>query len=69
MKKKYKLPVSWEMCGIVEVEADSLEEAVAYFENNSDHIAFPSGEYVDASFGLNMDSVEDISDCYNDGNM
>jgi hypothetical protein len=25
--RKFKLPVTWEMCGVMEVEAESLEDA------------------------------------------
>lgn len=58
---KYKMPVTWEMCGYVEVEADSIEEAVKTFNETSDDISLPNdGEYVDSSFRLSVDSVEDI---------
>lgn len=58
---KYKMPVTWEMCGYVDVEADSIEEAVKTFNETSDDISLPNdGEYVDGSFRLSADSVEDI---------
>ena len=59
-KKKFKLPVTWEMCGVVEVEAESLEAAVDYFNENSDHIKLPTGEdvvYVDGSFNLSCNEI------------
>lgn len=31
--KKFKIPVTWEMSGFVEVEAESLEDAVERFDN------------------------------------
>ena len=50
---KIKLPVTWEVCGIVEIEANSIEEAVNYFNENSDYINMPkNSEYVDGSFRL-----------------
>ena len=50
---KIKLPVTWEAFGIVEVEANSIEEAVNYFNENSDYINMPkNSEYVDGSFRL-----------------
>lgn len=58
-KKKYKLPVTWEVTGVIEVEAESLEEAIEYFDNNMEHIPLPRDlEYVDGSFNL---SCRDIS--------
>lgn len=50
---KIKLPVTWEAFGIVEIEANSIEEAVNYFNENSDYINMPkNSEYVDGSFRL-----------------
>ena len=50
---KIKLPVTWESFGIVEIEANSIEEAVKYFNENSDYINMPkNSEYVDGSFRL-----------------
>ena len=50
---KIKLPVTWEAFGIVEIEANSIEEAVNYFNENSDYINMPkNSEYVDGSFCL-----------------
>ena len=38
MKKKiWKVPVVWEMFGDVEVEADSLEEALEMVKRDEDH--------------------------------
>lgn len=59
---KIKLPVSWEVCGFVEVEADSIEEAMEYFERNTDNIPLPDdGEYVDGSFALTCNEPEVIA--------
>ena len=50
---KIKLPVTWEAFGIVEIEANSIEEAVNYFNENSDYINMPkNSEYVDGFFRL-----------------
>lgn len=55
---KFKLPVVWEVYGVVEVEAESLEEAVEYFQENSDLIPLPEeSHYVDASFNLSCDEI------------
>ena len=58
---KIKLPVTWEVCGIVEVEANSIEEAIDYFNENCDNIKLPKdGEYVDGSFRLSDNTPEFI---------
>ena len=65
MKKKIKLPVTWEVCGFVEVEAKSIEEAIEIFERDIDHIPLPENcEYVDGSFSLTDDEPDFIA-CYN----
>lgn len=57
-KKKFKLPVTWEVYGVVEVEAESLDAAVDYFNKNSDNIPLPEEcHYVDASFALSCDEI------------
>ena len=46
------------MYGIVEVEAESLDAAVDYFNENSDSISLPKEmHYVDASFNLSCDEI------------
>ena len=61
MKKTFKMPVTWEVCGFVDVEADSLEEAIDKFEENCDNYELPeNGEYVDGSFGLTDNDPEFI---------
>ena len=58
---KIKLPVTWEVCGIVEIEANSIEEAIDYFNENCDNIELPKdGEYVDGSFCLSDNTPEFI---------
>lgn len=58
---KFKIPVTWEVCGVVEVESETLEDAVRYFEENSDNIPLPSdSEYVDGSFGLSCNDIDFI---------
>lgn len=58
---KIKLPVTWEVCGIIEVEANSIEEAIDYFDENCDHIKLPKDfEYVDGSFNLSDSEIEFI---------
>ena len=60
---KVKLPVTYEVCGIIEVEADSVESAVKLFEETSDDIPLPyNAEYVDGSFRLSCSDIDDIKD-------
>ena len=56
--KKYKIPVTYEVWGIVEVEAKSLEEALKYFDENEDIIELPiNPEYIDGSFKREEDEI------------
>ena len=57
-----KLPVAWEVSGFVEVEANNIEEAVEYFNKNSDYIKLPDkNEYSEGSFNLSTDDLEYIA--------
>lgn len=56
-----KVAVTWEMCGYVDIEADTMEEAMETFKEDSDYIKLPNdGEYVDGSFRLSSDDVEEM---------
>jgi hypothetical protein len=57
---KVRLPVTWEEYGIVEIEADSIEDAIAKFDEICDELPLPEGDYVDASFDLSSREVEYI---------
>lgn len=59
-----KLPVTWEMCGFVEVPTTDgrIETAIQVFDKTCDDIPLPTdGEYVDSSFCLTTEVVEDIA--------
>ena len=58
--KEFNLSVTWEMCGIVKVKAYSLEEAMEIFNETSDYIKIPNGEYIDSSFRLSTDDIEEM---------
>lgn len=58
MKKTFKLPVTWEVHGFVNVEAKSLEEAVQDFNENVDEYELFDLEYVDGSFRLTENDIE-----------
>lgn len=57
--KTFKIPVTWEIYGEVEVEANSAEEALKKakeIEHQGDGLELPNdGEYVDGSFKINED--------------
>lgn len=58
---KFNLPVTWEVCGMVEIEADTLEEAVDIFNADPDSIPLPDDyDYVDGSFDLSCPEIEYI---------
>ena len=58
---KIHLPVSWEMCGMVEIEANTINEAMDIFEKTQDHIPLPNDfDYVDGSFDLTTKEPEVI---------
>lgn len=51
MKKKiFKIPVEWAVFGVVEIEANSFEEAIEIFDKTNDEIPLPEGDYIDGSF-------------------
>lgn len=56
-----KVAVTWEMCGYVDIDAETMEEAMKKFNEESDYIALPTdGEYVDGSFQLSSNDVEEM---------
>ena len=58
-----KLAVTWEMCGYVDVEADTVEEAMNKFNEDYDSIQLPTdAKYVDGSFSLSTDDVDDMKE-------
>lgn len=63
---KIKLPVTYEVCGFITLEADSISKAICFFEENADLIKLPEDvEYVDGSFNLSTYDL-DILKYYND---
>lgn len=54
--KKFKIPVSWEMYGFVEIEAETLDEAVNRAWNDNIPLPYYS-EYVDESFRVDEEDV------------
>ena len=54
-KRSFKIPVVWEMCGMVTIKAKNLKEAIEIVRNDNDDIPLPSGNYVDGSFQLSTE--------------
>jgi hypothetical protein len=51
--RTYQIPVVWEMSGLVEVEAESLEEAIGIFWKNQDNYDLPKDQdYINDSFKI-----------------
>lgn len=58
---KFKIPVEWSVYGVVEIEADSIEEAVDKFDETIDDTPLPDqSEYIDDSFRRETSSSDDI---------
>jgi len=54
-KKTYRIPVSWEVYGHYEVEAESLQDAI----DQTGEMCLPSGEYVMDSDRIDADILAD----------
>lgn len=58
-----KVAVTWQMCGFVDIDEDSMEKCMKKFEETSDHIKLPTdAEYVDGSFELSSYDVEEMKE-------
>lgn len=64
--KTWIIPVSWEMCGKVKIQANSLDEAIEIAENDSS-IGLPEGDYVDASWKVEVEDKDFVRGFYNNG--
>lgn len=61
MVKIMKVAVTWEVCGYVDIEAETMEEAMEKFSKDSETIPLPTDfEYVDGSFQLSSNDVEEM---------
>jgi len=54
--KTFKIPVEWAVFGVVEIEAETLEEAIKKVDEDNDEIPLPEGDYIDGSWQVNKDS-------------
>ena len=54
----YRIPCTWEMYGVLEIEADSLDEAIAIAEDDDTDLPCDD-HYVDGSFEVDHALLED----------
>lgn len=65
--KKWKIPVMWEVCGYVYVDADTLEEAIETARDDEGVIPLPDdNDYVDGSWRLSETDENFVREMYND---
>ena len=62
--KTWKIPVIWQMSGLIYVEANTLEEAIDVVR--CDNAPLPEGDYLEGSFDVDNE-IEDIREIYNNG--
>ena len=68
MKRIFKLPVSWTSIGTMEINASSLEEAIAIAED--DLTGLPkNSEYLDGSFEVNIDLINEVKAAVGEKNL
>ena len=62
--EKYGVAVVWQCAGFIEVEANSIEEAMSDVKKHPDNYSLPKDgcEYVDDSFCLATDDVEEMKE-------
>ena len=71
--KTWRIPVVWEMTGYVDVEAETLIDAISIARDEEGIIPLPdNSNYVDESWKVSVDDPEEIRSLYNnnqkDGN-
>ena len=65
--KKWKIPVTWEVCGYVYVDADTLIEAMETARDDEGVIPLPTeSDYVDGSWRLSETEENFVREMYND---
>ena len=65
--KKWKIPVTWEVCGYVYVDADTLVEAMETARDDEGVIPLPTeSDYVDGSWRLSETDDNFVREMYND---
>lgn len=66
--KTWRIPVVYQMMGVVTVEADTLAEAIIFASDESSPIGLPDdASYMDGSWVVDHNgNVDDIREFYND---
>ena len=64
---RYRIAVVWQCAGFIEVDANSFEDAMLDVKNNPDNYSLPKdgGEYVDDSFCLATNDVDEMKEICN----
>ena len=56
-KQKYVIPVTYEMAGLITIEANSAEEAANIADEHIDELPLPTdAEYIDGSYSVESDT-------------
>ena len=64
--KIWRIPVSWSVSSVIDIEADTLAEAIEIAKDEAWIIPLPDeSSYVDGSWGLSMDEKEEVRTLYN----
>ena len=63
--KVWKIPVSWEECGVVSIEAETLGDAIEYVKEDINDIPLPDGDYIDGSFKIDSEDEDYIKEFFN----
>ncbi len=65
--KTWKIPVTWEVSACVEVEAETLADAMEIARDDEGTIPLPTdSEYVDGSWNLSETNEDYVREWYND---
>ena len=66
--KQWNIPVTWEVCSTITIEANTLEEAMEIARDDAGEIPCPIDPvYVDGSWRLSEDDEDFIRSYYNNG--
>lgn len=66
--KSWRIPVTWEVCSTIWIEANTIEEAMEIARDEAGEIPLPDdGNYVDGSWSLSYDDMESVRSLYNNG--
>ena len=63
--KEWRIPVTWEMCGTVTVQAGMLAEAMKKARNDASIPLPEESVFVDGSFDLSVVEEETVREFYN----